>query len=177
MTLQGLTIYNFLSLQFTQMDFSPRLQNLCFLTISIILFFGSCDSKRFYEENKSIEKSVWHSSNKVMFNIMINDISSSYSFFLNIRNTGDYPFSNLFLFMKTTYPDGRITRDTIECTLADNEGKWLGSGVSDIKFNRLLFHKGVRFPQKGNYGFELVQGMRISDVKGISDIGIRLEKE
>ena len=108
---------------------------------------------------------------------MIDDISSSYSFFLNIRNTGDYPFSNLFLFLKTTYPDGRTTRDTIECTLADNEGKWLGSGMSDVKFNRLLFSKGVRFPQKGNYGFELEQGMRISDVKGISDIGIRLEKE
>ena len=177
MTLHDLIIYNFLALQYIQMVFSFRSHNLIILTLLIILFLGSCDSKRFFEENKSIEKKTWNSSNKFRFNVLINGTGSTYSFFINVRNTGDYPFRNIFLFLQTTFPDGHIARDTIECTLADNEGRWLGSGISDVKFNRLLFQKGVRFPQKGNYIFELEQGMRIRDLKGISDIGIRLEKE
>ena len=120
---------------------------------------------------------LWDSKDKVRFDVMINDISSAYSFYINLRNTGDYPFCNLFIFLKTTFPDGRYAIDTIECTLADKEGKWLGSGISDVKFNRLLFRKGVHFPQKGNYIFELEQGMRIRELTGISDVGIRLEKE
>jgi gliding motility-associated lipoprotein GldH len=61
--------------------------------------------------------------------------------------------------------------------LADYDGKWLGSGISDVKFNRFLFQKGVRFPQKGRYFFEIEQAMRVKDLKGIVDIGIRLEKQ
>ncbi len=146
--------------------------------VSLLLFVtSSCDSKRFYEENFSIEKASWNNTNKAKFNVVINDTKSTYSLYLNVRNTGEYPYSNLFLFMKTTYPDGRFAIDTIECTLADNEGRWLGSGISDTKFNRLLFHRGVRFPKHGNYGFELEQAMRTNELKGISEVGIRIDKE
>jgi gliding motility-associated lipoprotein GldH len=141
------------------------------------LSFSSCDSKRFYEENKVLEKSTWSSSDKAIFDVDITDNKAAYNYYINVRNTGDYQFSNLYLFLQTTFPDGRVARDTIECRLADYNGKWLGSGITSIKFNRLLFQKGVKFPQKGKYIFELEQAMRIKDLKGISDIGIRLEKE
>jgi gliding motility-associated lipoprotein GldH len=147
-----------------------------FLAVSLLIV-QSCDSKRFYEENKRIEKSVWNSKDKATFNVMITDIRSSYNFYFNLRNSGDYPFSNIYLFLQTVFPDGRISRDTIECQLADYDGKWLGTGISDVKFNRFLFQKGVRFQQKGQYIFQVEQAMRVSDLKGISDIGIRLEKQ
>jgi gliding motility-associated lipoprotein GldH len=113
----------------------------------------------------------------VRFDVEIKDVQSTYNYYINIRNNGDYPFSNLYLFLQTTFPDGKMARDTIECMLADYNGKWLGSGITSVKFNRLLFQKGVRFPQKGKYVFELEQAMRVKDLKGISDIGIKLEKE
>ena len=150
---------------------------LPFLFILSFWVLQSCDSKRFFEENKSIEKSVWKSKDKAIFTVLITDILSSYDFSINLRNRGDYQYSNIYLFLKTVFPDGKIARDTIECQLADYEGKWLGSGISTVKFNRFLFQKGVRFPQKGQYVFEVEQAMRVSDLKGISDIGIRIEKE
>ena len=150
---------------------------LPFLFILSFWVLQSCDSKRFFEENKSIEKSVWNYKDKAIFNVLITDILSSYDFSINLRNSGNYQYSNIYLFLKTVFPDGKIARDTIECQLADYEGKWLGSGISTVKFNRFLFQKGVRFPQKGQYVFEVEQAMRVSDLKGISDIGIRIEKE
>ena len=150
---------------------------LSVLLIVSLLVIQSCDSKRFYEENKRIEKSVWNSKDKATFNVTITDILSPYNFYFNLRNGGGYPYSNIYFFLKTVFPDGRISRDTIECQLADYDGKWLGSGISDVKFNRFLFQKGVRFPRKGKYIFEVEQAMRVSDLKGITDIGIRLEKQ
>jgi len=155
---------------------SIRISISIFVIISLQAF-QSCDSKRFFEENKRIEKSVWKNTDKAIFNVKIADNLSRYNFYFNLRNGGDYPYSNIYLFLKTVFPDGRIARDTIECQLADYDGKWLGSGISDVKFNRFLFQKGVRFPEKGQYVFEVEQAMRVNDLKGITDIGIRLEKQ
>ena len=155
---------------------SRKISLLAFFIVSLLVM-GSCDSKRFFEENKRIENSVWNNKEKATFKVTITDILARYNFYFNLRNGGDYPYSNIYIFLKTVFPDGRIARDTIECQLADYDGKWLGSGISDVKFNRFLFQKGVRFPQKGQYIFEVEQAMRVKDLTGISDIGIRLEKQ
>jgi gliding motility-associated lipoprotein GldH len=156
---------------------SYRKISFSLLFILSLLVIQSCDSKRFYEENRQIENGLWNSKDKATFNVTITDILNRYNFYFNLRNRGDYPYSNIYLFLKTVFPDGRIAMDTIECPLADYDGKWLGSGISEVKFNRFLFQKGVRFPQKGQYVFEVEQAMRVNELKGITDIGIRLEKQ
>jgi gliding motility-associated lipoprotein GldH len=176
-TLPVLIICKFTHLHFILMFLSSRKISLPFLLIFLLLVIQSCDSKRIYEENKRIEKSIWNSKDKATFKVTITDILTKYNFYFNLRNGGDYQYSNIYLFLKTVFPDGRIARDTIECQLADYDGKWLGSGISNVKFNRFLFQKNVRFPQKGQYIFEVEQAMRVKDLKGITDIGIRLEKQ
>ena len=154
---------------------SRKISLISFFLVSVAAFI-SCDSRKVFEENREIRSSTWNVGDKKAFNVVVNDIFAQYNFYINIRNKGDYQYSNIYLFLRTIFPDGRIAKDTIECELADYEGKWLGSGISDVKFNRFLFQKGVRFPKKGEYVFELEQAMRVADLKGISDIGIRVEK-
>lgn len=79
--------------------------------------------------------------------------------------------------MKTTFPGGQFAMDTIECTLAEADGKWTGSGMGRVRFNRFLFQKDIRFRHGGTYEFTFEQAMRITELKGISDIGIRIDKE
>jgi gliding motility-associated lipoprotein GldH len=146
-----------------------------FLSLLLLLLCG-CDSKRFFEENKSLQNGVWNVSHKVPFRVEIKDSVSRYDVYLNVRNDGEYPYSNLYLFIHTTLPGNSATTDTVECQLADPDGKWRGSGFGSIKFNRFLFQRGVLFPRKGSYLFELEQAMRVNDLKGIRDVGIRLEK-
>jgi gliding motility-associated lipoprotein GldH len=172
-----LIICKFTSFCFIRMFSNFYKFSLSVFLITSVMVTQSCDSKRIYEENNRIEKGVWNSKDKAIFHVAIKDTIAGYNFYFNIRNGGDYPYSNLYLFLKTVFPDGRSARDTIECQLADWDGKWLGSGISDVKFNRFLFQKGVKFPLKGEYVFEVEQAMRVTDLKGILDIGIRLEKQ
>jgi gliding motility-associated lipoprotein GldH len=147
------------------------------LFFSPLVFIFSCDSKRIFEENKSLKENSWDYNVPVVFTVTVNDTSAFHNMYLNVRNGGFYRFSNLFLFVNTRLPKGELLRDTVELTLASPEGKWLGGGLGDIYDNRLLFRKHFRFPQAGEYRFELIQAMRVNPLPGIMDAGIRIEKE
>ena len=138
--------------------------------------FGGCDSNRIFEENKEIENGIWNSKNKVRFEVTIQDTLQLHNFYINIRNAGAYPYSNLYLFLETVFPDKVYARDTIECILADNSGKWLGEGSGDIWDNQILFKKGVRFRKAGTYQFTIEQSMRVENLPLIMDVGMRIEK-
>jgi gliding motility-associated lipoprotein GldH len=152
-------------------------KKIIFILLISVGFLVSCDRNRVFEENIVIPSGVWNSRHKVEFSVQIDDQMARYNIYLNVRNAPEYPYSNLFLFLDSRYPDGRISRDTIELTLADYDGRWLGSGMGGVKFNRFLFHRGVKFQQKGNYRFSFEQAMRVNELKGIRDFGLRIEKQ
>ena len=146
----------------------------CLLFLSVA--FTSCDPSRYFEENKEIPKMEWEKDEPLTFLVAVEDTSLGYNVYINVRNAGFYRFSNLYLFINTTFPQGQVHRDTIECILASPEGRWLGEGLGDIWDNRILFKENVQFTQPGEYRFELTQAMRINPLRGIMDAGIRLEK-
>lgn len=153
-------------------------RNLFFFSlVFLVIFLASCDSKRFFEENKSLENGVWMNTNSPSFTVNIADTLARYDLYLNVRNDGVYPYSNLYLFIHTTLPGGKTATDTVECQLADPDGKWRGTGSGNLKFNRFLFQRAIGFQRKGDYRFELEQAMRVKDLKGIRDVGIRIEKQ
>jgi gliding motility-associated lipoprotein GldH len=108
--------------------------------------------------------------------VPIKDTLTFNNIYINVRNTTDYSNCNLFLFITATAPSGATKIDTVECYLADDQGKWLGRGFGYIRDNRIPYKRNVRFPQMGNYKFEIKQAMRTDDLKGITSIGIRIEK-
>jgi len=148
---------------------------LSLVLLSIILF-SACDSKRIFEKNIEITDNTWDVSQKMKFEVTITDTVSGNNVFINLRHADNYPYSNLFLFINTTFPNGKTTRDTAECILADDKGKWFGKGLGDIWEARILFKRNVRFSQGGTYIFEYEQAMRIDKLNGIMDIGLRIEK-
>ena len=147
------------------------------LTISFFaLIVVSCDSNRVYDKFKDIKDGAWFRKENVKFDVQINDTASYNIVYINTRNSGDYKFSNLYLFINTIYPDRKMSRDTVDCLLADDKGKWLGKGLGDLKDCKYLLKKGVRFHQQGIYTFEVEQAMRVDKLEGIESIGIRIEK-
>lgn len=150
---------------------------LLFLLVFIGICASSCNPNRVFDENKKINKSIWSQDEPLVFLVNLNDTLSTHDVYLNVRNAGMYPFSNLFLFINTRFPQGQIDRDTVEVTLASPDGKWLGDGLGDIFDNRILFHQSVKFPQAGEYRFEIYQAMRMNPLPGIMDAGIRIEKQ
>jgi gliding motility-associated lipoprotein GldH len=143
----------------------------------LVFIIVSCDSKTVFDHTKSFTDDVWKSDEIVRFDVELQDTVNIHKFYLNLRHRTSYRYSNIFLFINTTFPDGKEARDTVECILAEPSGKWLGKGISNTRDNQILLRRGLRFPQQGNYIFELEQAMRDPELEGIMDIGLRITRE
>lgn len=145
------------------------------IIIAFIVFLVACDSNRVYESYKAISQSGWHKDSVKQFNFTIEDTLQSHNLYINLRNKGNYPNSNIWLFLSINSPNGTNLTDTVEFTLADNTGKWMGSGIGDLFDNQFKYRSNVFFPNSGKYSFNIQHGMRSEYLKGIRDVGVRIE--
>ncbi|WP_372775011.1 gliding motility lipoprotein GldH [Mangrovibacterium sp.] len=152
-----------------------KLKSLLALS-ALLIGIISCNQKSEFEAYHTLDTSGWHKDSLVVFPVPLSDTLTSHNVYLNIRNAGNYEFSNIWLFMQIKAPDGNILTDTLELQLADPTGKWTGSGIGDLFDNQFIYKKNVFFPASGTYEFSVQQGMRATMLKGIQDVGLRIEK-
>jgi gliding motility-associated lipoprotein GldH len=153
------------------------LKKICtWLILLGITVFYSCDRKRVFESYNPIPEGKWSKDSVIACDCEIKDALLSYNLYMNLRNSVDYPYSNIWLFVTITPPEGVAQTDTVEFALADAMGKWFGSGYGKFRDNQLPFKIGTYFPKTGQYHIEIRHGMRNSELDGISDVGIRIEK-
>jgi gliding motility-associated lipoprotein GldH len=146
------------------------------LLLSVVVLIESCDNKMVFEENLKINNSNWDVSQPLTFNVNIVDTTVYYNMYINVRNSNNYKFSNLYLFMHTAWPTGQSEVDTLQMILAKADGRWLGSGLGDIYENQIPLKQNFKFYRSGKYRFTLEQAMRLNPLPGILDVGIRIEK-
>lgn len=145
--------------------------------VLISAFMLSCSSPAFYDESLSLKADKWADDEALSFKVDIADTNSAYRFFINLRNSTSYEYNNIYFFLTTEFPGGGLARDTIECTLAARDGSWLGRGSGKYRDNRFFIRENIIFPEKGTFTFRLNQAMRHKVLEGISEAGIRLEKQ
>lgn len=142
----------------------------------ISLLFAACDGNREFEKYHPIPKEGWHKDSLVVFNIPIVDTLLNHNLYINVRNDVNYNYSNLWLFIEINQPGNIAAADTFEISLADPSGKWLGEGFGGIKTQQQVYKRGVYFPVSGEFQINVLHGMREEYLKGITDIGFRVEK-
>lgn len=152
-----------------------------FLVLFIVTTLTSCDDKQVFDNYQNVSD-AWEMNEKISFTLPELDTTKVYNLFINIRNTNDYKYSNLFLISEMQFPNGKVVTDTLEYRFATPDGQWLGTGFSDLKENKLWYKEKVKFKEKGNYTITLQHAMRkngevdgVSSLEGITDVGFRIE--
>lgn len=147
--------------------------------IAACLFVAGCTGHVVFQQDAEVPDGIWSRTWKPQFTFEVQDTLSLHDIYLDIRHTGDYPFSNMYIFATLQGPGGTYT-DTVECTLADPAGRWYGQGTGFIFSDRfqahVLYKMGNRFPRSGRYVFTLEQAMRTDELKGVIDVGISVEQ-
>lgn len=133
-----------------------------------------------FQQDIEVPKGQWDRSWKPSFSFDVSDTIAPHDVYLDVRHTGDYPFSNLYTFVKLEGPGGMAATDTVECTLANPTGRWYGKGLGFISSDRfqahVLYKLRNRFPRSGRYTFTLEQAMRTEKLEGIIDVGVSVER-
>ncbi len=149
----------------------------------LLICLSSCDENRVYDSYKPLNNSVWKLNEPVRFQFSISDTIDKHNLFFGIRNNQNYQYSNLFLISELNFPNGKKVVDTLEYRMADPSGRFLGTGLSSNKENKLFYRENIIFPVKGSYQISIYQAMRkiresegIDNLQGITDVGFRIEK-
>ena len=154
-----------------------RTNRLLFIIIlTFLLLLTSCHSNIVYTNSQVMTGKTWKLADIATFKVPITDTINSNNVIFIIRSGSSFPFRNIYLFVTTTSPDGRNVSDTLQYNLADEKGKWYGKGFGDIHELKLPYKSNVYFPLKGTYEFKIQHGMRVENLKGVYDFGLRIEK-
>lgn len=145
-----------------------------FVILSVL--FISCNDSIVLSEYTKLPEEGWKTESKLTYTVDIKDNAPYYNVFLTVRHADSYPYSNLFVFLTTTNPNGKTTVDTLECILANQKGEWQGDGAGDIWDNKIPLKQNLKFPQTGKYIFTFEQGMRTNPLPLIMDFGMVIEK-
>lgn len=147
--------------------------------LTACLLSAGCAEHVVFQEDAEVPQGTWSRTWKPQFTFDVQDTVAPRDIYLDIRHTGDYPFSNMYIFATLQGPGGTYT-DTVECTLADPAGRWYGKGTGFIFSDRfqahVLYKMGNKFPRSGRYVFTLEQAMRTDELKGVIDVGISVEQ-
>ena len=153
------------------------LKNSFFVLFSACLL-TACNENTVYHSYQSLPDEGWGKSDTLSFQIPITDsIPTTLRLFAEVRNRIEYPYHDLHLFISQNLQDSTVWRtDTIAISLADSTGRWTGHGWGSI-YQSETFIKSVLPLRSGNYTIKVINGMKDEKLQGLSDVGIRIEKQ
>lgn len=154
-----------------------KVNNYIVIAILALGLLTSCaDGDVILEDTTPMAGQNWNSNDTVVFMFDIEDTVGYFDFYMNLRTTTSYEYSNCFVFATLVSPT-MYAVDTINIPLADpSSGRWLGEVSGSMVENHVLFMKNVRFHEVGEYGIKFVQGMRDEPLGEISDVGLTIKK-
>lgn len=146
-------------------------------TIFVFILFVSAISCKNENERIVVQNigNEWKKKDVRTFDFDVNDAKDQKNIMIVVRNNNEYPYSNLRLIAKIEKDRKNISTDTLNFVLAKPNGEWIGTGFGDTKEILFQYKINYKFPQTGNYSVKVVQAMRNDRLKGIEDIGIKIQ--
>jgi gliding motility-associated lipoprotein GldH len=135
---------------------------------------ASCGEEVFFDQTYDFKQSKWTDQDTATFTVHVDDTDVNYNFFLTLRVTKKYKYSNLWVKVITKAPDGSESVIAQRIDVSNTDGSWKGLISGSIVENR-LHYKTNAFPLRGEYTFKIVQSVEQPVIDEILDIGMRIE--
>lgn len=145
-----------------------------FLFCACIVFFTSCSSNVVYEKSYDFENGVWSYSNPSSFDLTLGDNNIKYDLLLDINHSISYPFENLYLKIKTDFPDQSSVSDTLSIEMVNSQGGWIGKCSGENCLLKVVLQERTKFKDAGAHSITFEQFTREKDLEGVNSLGFRL---
>lgn len=150
---------------------------------SILCLLGTClagsciEQKTAYHSYQPVPAKGWVQRDTLFFNVPLPDSAATHwHLYAEVRNRSDYPYRDLYLIIRHNLPDTlQWKTDTVKFVLTDREGKWTGTGWNGL-FQSTVPAGTVDTRHPGKYVFKVTHAMKDESLKGLNNVGIRLER-
>ncbi|SHF22143.1 gliding motility lipoprotein GldH [Dysgonomonas macrotermitis] len=136
----------------------------------------SCNQREAYYQFIELPDVKWSRFDTITFEVDSAAVIPGipYDVNLEIVNTADYEYQNIWLYTKDNFSKRDFIAYEIEYALVDDKGNWHGSGFGSIYQVSVVYKRKLIFDAKRNYTLKIVQGMRDEPLSGIEKIGVKI---
>jgi gliding motility-associated lipoprotein GldH len=161
--------------------------------IIVVVLLTSCDTRFIYGEDYDVDELGWHQDSVYVFETdSLTKLPPLITIGFNIRNTTDYLYRNMYLFVEIQIPGReKPIKDTLDHILMTPDGYWVegvqGASIKEsmaylkdkeveLKESIAYYPYAIQNPERGVYRIKVQQGMRDEVLKDVVSIGARIEK-
>lgn len=145
------------------------------LTVFSVLLVA-CGPDFIIKESHDFPKDVWTYADSCVFKVNIQDTSKVYNIYVDLAHSDEYDFQNLYVLIRTVFPDGEKVSKIVSFQLADQAGNWNGNCSGSQCKLRIPTQEHAFFNQIGEYQFVFLQNMRKENLSGLNGLTFGIEK-
>jgi len=147
------------------------------LVLAFSFFFVSCTNNIVYEQLHVFDESgVWKNANPLKHTFTVPDTESKYDLILDLGHNTAYPFENLYLRIKTEFPDQSMVYDTLSIEMINNQGQWVGACSGEECDLKVVLQQQVKFKDAGEHSITFEQFTRNEQLKAMRSLRFSLLK-
>lgn len=148
------------------------------IILGVLIFrLSFFSNKTVYSSFHKINQNTWAISDTLMFDVFHKTSNlNNYNIILFGKVNQDYSYSNLYLFVDIFSENKKIKRDTLNCVLYDSFGFPKQKNIGNTQFFKLDYLSTFKLEMHKNYKFQIMHGMRDSDLIGVETIGLKINK-
>lgn len=141
---------------------------LCMLTLTL----WACSTRFSHNEFRSIDAQGWNREDTLVFTLDSVPQEGDYCIEVATRLAHDFPYRSLVFIETITCDSTLLVKDTIRASLIDST---LAPRYKGVFCNPMILHeRKVKLPAKSRCEVKLQHIMWREDIKGITDIGVRI---
>lgn len=143
---------------------------------AIISLLVSCSEGEEYYRYHHLSKGQWYRDSAVVFTIDSLPLNPEkrYAVTLEITSSDRYPYRDLWLRVDHNLTDTLFHSDTLHTLLADEHGRWLGSGVGGLNQLSLPYLSTLSPDTARRYRLVIRQVMSDHTLTGIERVGLKV---
>lgn len=117
-----------------------------FIVIAILCCMASCNQGEVYYKFEPIPNIEWGKQQEICFLLDSLSVkpSDNYAISVEISHNINYQYKNLSLLLEQNIGDSILLKDTVECVLVDDRGKWVGSGNGATRQLSVLYKTNLK---------------------------------
>lgn len=146
------------------------------ILLPLFAVLTACSGNMVYNEYDDVDPEGWNMDSAVAFVYNASDTTGVYEIIVDVRHNKNYRYQNFWMFINSSSPQGYVRKDTIECYLADNRGRWLSDRTLSVYNMPVIYMPRIKFPVTGEYRFEVYHGLRDSLLRDVEGIGLCIKK-
>ena len=142
----------------------------------LALMLSACGPNYVYEHKTNFGNDTWTYQSVQKHTVEITDLKHLYNLIIGVKHSPEFAFQNLYIKIKTVFPNQETREQVLSLNLANSSGEWYGSCSGRTCTLDVPVQQNAIFEQPGKYHFIIEQYMRTEKIEGVKALSFKVEK-